>query len=103
MTTQFAVTEEFGRNSLKKLTVHDTELLNMEARLACDMIIRWGLVTGKLAGEDTVGRAVIKECTPQEVVERACDTAELSVKMFRERGWIVAGPDVSELMRKTDD
>lgn len=103
MTTQVAITEEFGRNSLKRITIHDTEVLGAEARLAVTLIERWGLVTGKIDGEDSSGRAVLKECSPSEVVQKACETADLAMKSFRERGWLVVAPDISELHRKTDD
>ena len=103
MPTQIAVTEEYGRNSIKKMTVHDTEVFNTEARFASALIERWGLVTGKIDGEDSAGRAILKECSPEEVVNKACETAELAMQSFRRRGWMVTAPDISELIRKTGD
>lgn len=103
MATQVAVTDEYGRNSLKKLTVHDTEVFGVEARMACSLIERWGMVAGTDAGEDSSGRAFIKCATPDEVVDRACTTAALAMEEFRKRNWLVTAPDVSELLRKTDD
>jgi hypothetical protein len=103
MTTQVAVTEEYGRNSIKKFTVHDTEVPNTEARFAMALIERWGMIAGEVEGEDSAGRAVIRNSTPSEVVDRACTIAEGSLAEFRKRGWMVQAPDISELLRKTDD
>lgn len=103
MTTQFYVAEEYGRNSAKKFVVHETEILNQEARIALALIERWGMVTAEEGGEDSAGRARLRKTTPEEVVDRACSIANGAMDEFRKRGWVVAGPDVSELLRTTDD
>lgn len=103
MTTQCIISEDFGRNSAKKFTIHETEILNQEARLACALIEKWGMVTGQIDGEDTAGRALLRECSPSEVVNRACTIVNDAMVEFRKRGWVVIGPDASELLRKTDD
>ena len=102
MTTQVAVCEEYGKNSAKRVVVHDNEFHNFEARLAVNLIERWGMVSCQDAGEDTAGRAKIQELTPPQVVERACDIAALAAAAFRDRGWIVKGPDISEILRTVD-
>lgn len=103
MATQFAVVEDYGRNSAKKCILHDTELANNQARLATILIEKWGMVLAESDGEDSSGRAKLRTAAPAEVVERACKTAELAIEAFRARGWIIDGPDISELLRKTDD
>ena len=103
MTTQIAVVESYGKNSAKQCIVHDTEFPNLEARLATDLITKWGMVVCGDGGEDSAGRAKIQELTPPQVVERACEIASLTAAAFRDRGWLVKGPDISEILRKTDD
>lgn len=103
MTTQFIVAEEYGRNSAKKFVIHETELLNQEARFACALVERWGLVAAMPDGEDSAGRAKMRLPTPQELSSRSCEMAAAIFAEFRSRGWTVEGPDVSALLRKTDD
>jgi hypothetical protein len=103
MGTQFAITEDYGKNSLKQLRIHDDEIMNQEARFACALIERWGIVAGEVEGEDSAGRSVCRNATPAEVVARACSIAETALGEFRKRGWMFKGPDISELLRKTDD
>jgi hypothetical protein len=103
MTTQFAITEEYGRNSAKKYFIHDTEIPNTEARIATNLMEKWGMVAGVEDGEDSSGRSKLRCMTPTEVVDRACAVASEAMAEFRKRGWIIAGPDVSELLKKADD
>ncbi len=102
MTTQVGIFDEYGRNSMRKLVVHDTEHPGMEARLALVLIERWGMVAGEPDGEDSTGRAKLKLSTPEQVIDRACSTAALALEAFRARGWMVDGPDIAEL-HKADD
>jgi hypothetical protein len=103
MTTQFAIAEDYGRNSLKQFVQHETELPNAEARLAMLLIEKWGMVAAKSAGEDSAGRSMLVDLSPAEVVERACSIAEKALAAFRERNWIVIAPDISELQRASKD
>jgi hypothetical protein len=103
MTTQVAIVEEYGKNSAKRVVIHDTDILNFEARLATNLIEKWGMVACTDAGEDSTGRWKMTELTPIQVVERACDIAALTAMAFHDRGWLVKGPDISEILRKTDD
>jgi hypothetical protein len=101
MTTKVLMTDDYGRNSLKKLLIHDSETYNMEARFACALIERWGLVVGTADGEDSAGRTRFRESSPEEVVTKACAIAEFALQSFRDRGWMVPMPDESEMRRKT--
>lgn len=103
MTTQCIITEEYGRNSAKKMVVHDTEVLTIEGRIACSLIERWGMVAGAQGDEDSAGRSTLRLLTPEEVVNRAVDTATLTMQALRRCGYVVTAPDASELLRKTDD
>ena len=103
MTTQVAIVEEYGRNSAKKLIVHDTEYPIAEARMAEVLIQKWGMVAAVEDGEDSSGRAKLRCMTPAEVVDRACTVAHSTMEEFRKRGWLISAPDISELLRTTDD
>jgi hypothetical protein len=103
MTTQIQVVEDYGRNSAKRLFVHETESPNRKAVFACRIIERWALVAAKVDGEDSAGRAKLGVLPPAEIVKHACDTAQLAFAEFEKRGWMLQMPDISDLLRKTDD
>lgn len=104
MTTETIIAEEYGRNSLRKLVVHDTEIMDNKARLASELITRWGMVTGTVNGEDSSGRSKLIDLTPVQVVDRACEIADLAIEAFRTKGWFVQAPPAEELIRtKMDD
>lgn len=59
------------------------------AALALDLTRSWGMVAGKPGGEDSGGREKLALLTPQEVVDRACETAELLIAEFESRNWLL--------------
>lgn len=69
---------------------------NEEAHFAMEMIQRWGPVMAMPDGEDSAGRARNRGATPEEVVERAVQTAALAYQKFEELGWIVEAPSIAE-------
>jgi hypothetical protein len=93
---EWKITERYA-NLAEQVMIHDTEAPIFEARLATQLIERWGLVVGTDGGEDSSGRAKLRHSTPQEVVDRACDTAALAVEQFRARGWFVQLPTLDEI------
>lgn len=74
--------------------VHETEFFQQEARIAVALIERWGAVAAVPDGEDSTGRQQCRLQTPQEVVERAFETAGLIFEEARKRGLILVLPDV---------
>ena len=72
--------------------IHKTLNPNMHARLALDMIERWGGVAAEIDGEDSAGRSKVRLQTPQELVDRACSTAALAMAAFHERNWLLPVP-----------
>lgn len=67
---------------------------NDKIKFAEDMIQRWGMVAGIPYGEDSTGRQKLRMLEPDELVKRACDTAEKAYEAFKERGWLQEMPDV---------
>ncbi len=63
-----------------------------QAELAMTLIERWGMVAGDVDGEDSAGRQKIRLQTPDELIERACKTAEAAMAEFQQRGWMMAIP-----------
>ena len=72
--------------------IHDTRTPCSEGILAIHLIERWGSVAGKPDGEDTAGRAKIGLQTPRELVDRACNTAEITFAELEKRGWMLEMP-----------
>lgn len=79
------------------LRMHDTDYPTWEARMASLLIEKWGLVAAAPDGEDSAGRSQVRLLNPNEVVERACTTAQLAVATFRERGWVYQMPSLKEI------
>ena len=75
-----------------------TNALNRRAELAADFVARWGMVAAKPEGEDSAGRAKLVLLSPQELVDRSCETAMLIMAEFERREWVVdvPAPVVSE-------
>jgi hypothetical protein len=79
----------------KSLFVHETELLEQEARIALDMIVKIGFATAIDDGEDTTGRHKLKLMTPEEVVERAFKISSLFMATAREKKLTYNAADIS--------
>ena len=99
MTTEIVVSDDYNiRNP--KIVIHDTEIPNFEARVATSLVERWGMVAADDNGEDSTGRAKARLQTPEELVERACETSQRLAAAFRERKWFVSAPTWAEVKEK---
>ena len=85
------------------IAVWETEVLNNEGRLAIDLVRWWGMVQGKDDGEDSTRRAKLALMPVSEVVDRACEMADLAFVEFRKRGWTAITPTFEEADRLTAD
>ena len=94
MAWSFRVGEYLERKP--EIKAWETELPNVEARLALALIEKWGMVAGEADGEDTAGRQKIRLQSPEELVERACKTAQLAFARLRKEGWISVSPTFEE-------
>jgi len=93
---QYKVAERFLSH---RLVVHDTEVPEQTAKLAFDLVARWGAVAGAPDGEDSSGRAKLRLQTPQELVERAFECAERAMAYARSHGHLVNIPGVEEVYK----
>ena len=99
MTTTVHITS-LNQAVLPRIITHETESPNIEARLALVLVERWGLVAAKDEGEDAAGRSKVVLLNPEEVVSRACITAELLVAALRARSWMIPVPEWDEARRQ---
>jgi hypothetical protein len=80
-----------------RIAIHEPEHPNFEARLAINLLERWGLVAAESDGEDASGRAKLRLSTPEELSKRACDVAAQTTAELRKRGWILELPSQSKI------
>lgn len=76
----------------REISVQPSEHFVHEARLAATLIEKWGLVAAAPDGESSDGRQKLRDLSPSEIVDKACNTASLAVAEFRKRGWIIKFP-----------
>ena len=77
----------YWSDPLRSTSPHGIEL-SFAGNIALKLVESWGLVTGKISGEDTGGRAILAPMPVPEVVQRACDLAAEMVFTLEQRGWI---------------
>lgn len=84
--------ETIDRTGTKKLELHEADIPNAKAKLAMDLVERWGMVAAKEDGEDSAGRQKLRLSSPAELVDRAIDVADLLIERFRIHGWMTENP-----------
>lgn len=89
----------FGEQT--EVTIYTKFAQNTRAKLAVTLLERWALVAIKPDGEDTSGRQKFTMFSPEELVERACVTADLAITEFEKRGWLLALPEPKPSQRDT--
>lgn len=67
--------------------------LEVRAGIALALIERWGPVAATLDGEDSAGRAKMRLQTPEELVRRCFDVAEVFVEHAELNGYIKRFPE----------
>jgi len=80
-----------------QFVTHNTEILEDEARLAFEMINRWGMVMAIPEGEDSAGRAMVRLATPDELVTRAFEVSHLAMKQAKIKKLIFKAPDIEKI------
>ena len=80
-----------------RVSTHDTEHLDPRAKVALEMMCRWGMVAGSPDGEDSTGRAKLKLESEEEVVERACKMTALAFERFNRDSWITHFPTIETM------
>jgi hypothetical protein len=84
--------EREGYGNSKEIVVYQKTAANNRARLAVSMLERWGAVAGTPDGEDSAGRAKLNHMPVDDMVKRACETAEKAFIEFERRGWLLDLP-----------
>lgn len=74
-------------------------MYSAQASFATALAERWGMVAGIEDGEDSAGRSKLRCMTPQEIADKACETAEAMLAKFRQLGWITARKPVYDLAK----
>lgn len=80
------------RYEMDKAIIFKTIAPNPKAEIALELIAKWGMVAGIDSGEDSTGRSKHRLQSPEELVERACQTAELAFASLEQRGWLLKVP-----------
>jgi hypothetical protein len=62
------------------------------AKVAIEMVEKWGPVAAVPDGEDSAGRQKLRMQTAAELAVRACETAAALWKEFEHRGWFFEMP-----------
>ncbi len=68
-------------------------LFGAEAKIAIEMVQRWGIIAAMDDGEDSAGRHRVRLMTTDELVQRACDSAQKLIKEFEKRDWLLELPE----------
>lgn len=76
-----------------EMRVHDPMMPNRTGRFAQELIIRFGLIAGAPAGEDSAGRQASGLMSPADIVNRAFDISEAYFAELEDRGMVLAAPD----------
>jgi Ni,Fe-hydrogenase I small subunit len=84
------------------ISIYTKQAEGAEARLAVHMIERWGCVAAVDGGEDSAGRQKIALMSPEELVSRACQTAEIAYREFQKRGWLLEVPSPEEFFTQDE-
>lgn len=91
------------RYSRPEVMVHDTEVMNNEARFVLVLLEKWGMIQGTDDGEDSAGRAKIRMMTVDETVDRAIDMSQAAFTAMRARGWIVEDMTWAQVLKAVDE
>jgi hypothetical protein len=86
----YLIDDEFGKTRVQVFIKRQPV---RAAEIAQEFVTRWGMIAAKPDGEDSAGRAKLALLAPVEIVQRACDTAELLIAEFEKRGWFVELPE----------
>jgi len=70
-----------------------TVTLNQRAKLASELVGRWGMVAAIPDGEDKAGRQKLRMMTEEEMAQRACVTAQCLFQAFEDNQWLYDVPD----------
>ena len=96
-TEKIVISKRYGN---KENTIVALKHPTAKARLAMELMARWGLVLAEPDGEDSAGRQQLRTCTAAEIVNKACEVAEYAYNEFEKREWLL---DIPEIPAESDD
>jgi hypothetical protein len=79
----------------KGLSVHNTEILEDEAKIAVEFVTKWG-VTPSIPDGGKSGYTEVRMMTPEELAIRALDTAKVLMDEARKRGLVHYTCDIND-------
>lgn len=85
-----------------KIMLHERTDLCAQAKLACALAERWGIVAAIEDGEDSAGRQKLRHMTPEELAQRACQCAANLFQRFSEIGWIATHDAAADVTKKVE-
>lgn len=91
------VQDMYGKNREEEIIERSKFVHNERARIAIEMVTKWGTVAAQDAGEDSSGRAKMELMPPHQLVARAMTTADLLMNAIEASGWMIKVPHPDEL------
>jgi hypothetical protein len=73
---------------MPEVTFESRFTVNHKAQFAMELMRTNSILLGKEDGEDSTGRAKLKQASPAEIVDRAVRIADLAFDAFAEHGWL---------------
>jgi len=105
MSIEYRVTssqDEYDKDR-PKLSIHETEHIELIGKFMLNLIERWGMVAGDEDGEDSTGRQKSRLMTPEELVDRAYLTAILTFEKMRTKGFIKIFPTIDQMREQMNE
>lgn len=92
-----------AKNYRLRYVEHPLVAPDIRAKIAIDLISKWGLVAAIPDGEDSHGRSKLRLSTPEEMVDRVVETVDHLMVAFKENGWLVNCKTLDELNAPSTD
>jgi len=89
----------YGEDSNPVITGGDRRVFTLEAKIAVNLVEKWGLAAAENNGEDSSGRGTLRILSAAEMVAKACNVAELLSEEIEKRGWMVVAPTIDSVKK----
>jgi hypothetical protein len=91
------VTEKYGESDV---AITENEHFELEAKIALDIMTKWGCVAAEPDGEDSSGRQQLKTMSEEALIERCFKAAKLFMERARGDKLIHICPSLPEKEEK---
>lgn len=92
----YAVPGRYGERP--GIMTHDTQSVDVRAKMAAAFVERWALVAGEPDGEDSAGRQKLRTMTAEELAGKACKVVDALFSEFESRGWILPPVTIADVI-----